>query len=100
MLMITGAGIVWATRGKDTIIPDTVPEAFVIESSRRAGRPPRRAAVSRRQPRVGPLRRAQPVQLRRQALVERANLRVAMTENTTVMPTAQASAIQTSLPGS
>jgi hypothetical protein len=31
LFMVTGAGIVWATRGKDTVIPDTVPEAFVIE---------------------------------------------------------------------
>ena len=31
MFMVTGAGIVWASRGKDTVIPDVVPEAFTIE---------------------------------------------------------------------
>ena len=31
LFMVTGAGIVWATRGKDTVLPDTVPEAFTIE---------------------------------------------------------------------
>ena len=31
MFMVTRAGIVWATRGKDTVIPDTVPEAFTVE---------------------------------------------------------------------
>ena len=32
VLMVAGAGLVWTSRGKDTAIPDTVPEAFVTEN--------------------------------------------------------------------
>ena len=31
VLIVAGGGLVWATRGKETVIPDTVPEAFVTE---------------------------------------------------------------------
>ena len=31
VFLVAGGGLVWAGRGKDTIIPDTVPESFVIE---------------------------------------------------------------------
>jgi hypothetical protein len=32
VLMVAGGGLVWASRGKDTVIPDTVPESFVTEN--------------------------------------------------------------------
>jgi hypothetical protein len=31
VLMLTGGGLVWAGRGKEFVVPDTVPEAFVKE---------------------------------------------------------------------
>ena len=31
VLMVTGGGLVWASRGKDVVIPDTVPESFTTE---------------------------------------------------------------------
>ena len=31
VFLVAGGGLVWAGRGKDTIIPDTVPEAFITE---------------------------------------------------------------------
>jgi hypothetical protein len=31
VLMVTGAGLVWAGRSKDIKVPDTVPEAFTVE---------------------------------------------------------------------
>jgi hypothetical protein len=30
-LMVTGGGLVWASRGKDVVIPDKVPESFLTE---------------------------------------------------------------------
>ena len=32
VLMVAGGGLVWASRGKDLVIPDTVPESFVTEN--------------------------------------------------------------------
>jgi hypothetical protein len=32
VLMVTGGGLVWASRSKDTVIPDTVPDAFVTDN--------------------------------------------------------------------
>jgi hypothetical protein len=32
VLMVAGGGLVWASRGKDMVIPDTVPESFVTEN--------------------------------------------------------------------
>jgi len=40
VLIVTGGGLVWASRGKETVIPDTVPESFVtdrIEANKVAG---------------------------------------------------------------
>jgi hypothetical protein len=31
VLMVAGGGLVWASRGKDVLIPDTVPESFFNE---------------------------------------------------------------------
>ena len=31
VLMVAGGGLIWVSRGKDTVIPDTVPESFVTE---------------------------------------------------------------------
>ena len=56
VFLVAGGGLVWAGRGKDTIIPDTVPESFVTE--RIEERSPRSDRQPIRQPRVGPLRRA------------------------------------------
>ncbi len=33
VFMLTGSGLVWASRGRKTMIPDTVPEAFVTETT-------------------------------------------------------------------
>jgi hypothetical protein len=31
VLMVTGGGLVWASRSTKTVVPDTIPESFVIE---------------------------------------------------------------------
>lgn len=31
VLMVTGGGLVWASRGNTTVVPDTIPESFVTE---------------------------------------------------------------------
>ena len=33
VLIVTGGGLIWASRGKSVIIPDTVPEAFVKDAT-------------------------------------------------------------------
>ena len=38
VFLVAGGGLVWAGRGKDTIVPDTVPESFVIEQFEGEGR--------------------------------------------------------------
>ena len=69
--------------------------AAFVDVVRHRGQRDRHRQLPRARPRQGDVHRP----LSAQALVERENLRMAQAANTTVMPTAHASASQTSLPG-